>query len=150
MKISVIIPTFKSPQSLDLCLQSIVEGQTNENQIIVVVDGFYKINEEVLSKWGKYIDVLNLEENVGTPRATNLGVYNACHDLILIANDDNVFSSFWDLSLLKNLPDNSIISPNQIEPFPSMFNQFVIWDAGRDPKTFNLKSFQEAELATHT
>ena len=75
--ISVIIPTYKSPQMLDLCLQSAIEGQVNKNQIIVVVDGFYDLNKEVLVKWAEYIDVLNLEENVGLCRGTNLGVYNS-------------------------------------------------------------------------
>ena len=36
--ISVIIPTYKEPEALDLCLTSAIEGQTQENQIIVVVD----------------------------------------------------------------------------------------------------------------
>jgi glycosyltransferase involved in cell wall biosynthesis len=49
--ISVIIPTYKSPDALDLCLRSAIEGQQNQNQIIVVVDGFYDINKEVLEKW---------------------------------------------------------------------------------------------------
>ena len=41
--ISVIIPTHKSPEALDLCLRSAIQGQVEENQIIVVVDGFYDI-----------------------------------------------------------------------------------------------------------
>ena len=72
--ISVIIPTYKSPNALDLCLRSAIEGQQNKNQIIVVIDGFYDINKEVLEKWYEYIDVLNMEENVGLCRGTNLGV----------------------------------------------------------------------------
>jgi glycosyltransferase involved in cell wall biosynthesis len=36
--ISVIIPTYKSPDALDLCLESAIKGQNKENQIIVVVD----------------------------------------------------------------------------------------------------------------
>ena len=48
--ISTIIPTYKSPSVLDLCLQSAIEGQQNKNQIIVVVDGFYNLNKEVLDK----------------------------------------------------------------------------------------------------
>jgi glycosyltransferase involved in cell wall biosynthesis len=55
--ISVIIPTYKSPDSLDLCLRSAIEGQQNNNQIIVVVDGLYDVNKQVLEKWGKYIDI---------------------------------------------------------------------------------------------
>ena len=50
MKISVIIPTYKSPKLLDLCLQSAIEGQILNNQIIVVVDGFYDLNKDVLEK----------------------------------------------------------------------------------------------------
>jgi GT2 family glycosyltransferase len=139
--ISVIIPTYKSPDALDLCLRSCIEGQTEENQIIVVVDGFYDINKEVLEKYAKSIEILNLDDNVGTPRATNLGVYNAKYERILIANDDNVFPQFWDEKLNYDFQPNSVISPNQIEPYPSMFPQFIIEDLGRDAKTFDLEKF---------
>jgi glycosyltransferase involved in cell wall biosynthesis len=143
--ISVIIPTYKSPDMLDLCLRSAIEGQQNKNQIIVVVDGFYDINKEVLEKWSKHIDILNLEQNVGLCRGTNLGVYNAVHDKILIVNDDNIFPFEWDTQLEKSYTPNSVISPNQIEPTPSMFRQFHIRDCGRDPKTFSLENYWKYE-----
>ena len=139
--ISVIIPTYKSPEMLDLCLRSCIEGQVNENQIIVVVDGFYDVNKEVLEKYSKSIEILTLEENVGLCRGTNLGVYNAKYERILIINDDNVFPQFWDKTLNYDFQTNSVISPNQIEPTPSMFSQFTIEDLGRDAKTFDLDKF---------
>ncbi len=139
--ISVIIPTYKSPDALDLCLRSAIEGQKEKNQIIVVVDGFFDLNKEVLEKWAEHIDVLNMEENVGLCRGTNLGVYNAQHDKILIVNDDNVFPRFWDTTLEEEWEDGAVISPNQIEPYPSIFKQFHIEDLGRDPKTFDLEKF---------
>ena len=141
--ISVIIPTYKSPEMLDLCLRSAIEGQQNKNQIIVVVDGFYDLNKEVLEKYSKHIDVLNLEENVGLTKATNLGVYNAQYDKILIVNDDNIFPHLWDNKLLNAYQSNSVISPNQVEPYPSMFSQFIIKDFGTTPETFNLDKFWE-------
>lgn len=143
--ISVIIPTYKSPEVLDLCLRSAIEGQVNKNQIIVVVDGFYDLNKEVLEKWKDSIEVLNLQQNIGLCRGTNLGVYNATSDKVLIVNDDNVFPSEWDTALLKDYEPNSVMSPNQIEPTPSMFKQFNIKDCGRDPKSFNLESFWKYE-----
>ena len=139
--ISVIIPTYKSPQALDLCLRSAIEGQMNKNQIIVVVDGFYEINKEVLEKWKDSIEVLNLEENVGLCRGTNLGVYNATNDKILIVNDDNVFPQHWDTVLEEEWQEGAVISPNQIEPYTSMFDQFIIEDLGRDPEVFDLEDF---------
>jgi glycosyltransferase involved in cell wall biosynthesis len=139
--ISVIIPTYKEPEVLDVCLRSAIEGQSHKNQIIVVVDGFYEVNKEVLSKYKDHIQVLDLEENMGLCRATNLGVYNAEFDKILIVNDDNVFPKYWDKLLLNNYEPNSVIAPNQIEPIPSMFKQFNICNLGRDPKTFDLEEF---------
>jgi glycosyltransferase involved in cell wall biosynthesis len=143
MAISVIIPTYQSPDSLNLCLESAIKGQNNKNEIIIVIDGFYNLNQEVLKKWKDDILILNLEQNVGLCRGTNLGVYNASNDAILIVNDDNVFPQDWDVTLENAYHPDKIISPNQIEPYPSMFNQFVIEDLGRDPLTFDLKRFWE-------
>jgi glycosyltransferase involved in cell wall biosynthesis len=143
--ISVIIPTYKEPEVLDLCIRSAIEGQANKNQIIVVVDGYYDLNKEVLEKYKDSIDILDLEENQGLCRATNLGVYNAQYDKILIVNDDNVFPYRWDTLLEEIYTPNSCIAPNQIEPIPSMFRQFHIKDLGRDPKIFNLELFWKYE-----
>jgi len=148
--ISIIIPTYKEPEVLDLCLQSAIEGQIYNNQIIVIVDGYYDLNKEVLKKYKDKIDILDLEENQGICRATNLGVYNSQYDKILIVNDDNVFPYKWDNALESAYTPHSVLSPNQIEPFPSMFKQFHIKDLGRDPKTFDLKAFWEYEQSLST
>jgi len=139
--ISVIIPTYKSPAMLDLCLRSAITGQQNKNQIIVVVDGFYDLNKDVLETWKDSIDILNLESNLGLCRATNLGVYNAKHDKILIVNDDNVFPRFWDTTLLDDWKDGTVVTPNQVEPYPSMFKQFHIEDLGTTTESFDLEKF---------
>jgi len=139
--ISVIIPTYKEPEVLDVCLNSVIAGQRLNNQIIVVVDGFYEINKEILNKYKDSIEILVLEENAGLCRATNLGVYNAKFDKILIVNDDNVFPEAWDQVLLEQYKSGSVLTPNQIEPTPSMFRQFHIKGLGRDPKTFNINDF---------
>jgi len=149
--ISVIIPTYKSPDMLDLCLRSAIKGQQHKNQIIVVVDGFYDLNKEVLEKWEEHINILNLEENVGLCRGTNLGVYNAKYNKILIVNDDNVFPKDWDAileeewELYQELNKKVVISPNQIQPYPSMFKQFVHKDLGKNVGEFDLNKFWEYE-----
>jgi glycosyltransferase involved in cell wall biosynthesis len=144
--ISVIIPTYKEPEALDLCLKSAITGQLHKNQIIVVVDGHYDINKEVLDKYSDDIEVLNLEENVGMIRAMNFGHCNAKFDLVFHVQDDNVFPTNWDKYLIEAYQPNSVLTPNQIEPTPSMFRQFDIKDLGRDPKTFDLKAFWAYEI----
>ena len=143
--ISVIIPTYKEPEALNICLYSAIHGQRRNNQIIVVVDGFYEVNKEVLEKYKDSIEILVLEENAGLCRATNLGVYNAKFDKILIVNDDNVFPEVWDQILLEAYTPGSVLTPNQIEPTPSMFRQFYIKDLGRDTKAFDLQTYWDYE-----
>ena len=67
--ISTIIPTYKEPDALDLCLKSAIEGQYNKNQIIVVVDGFYDLNKEVLEKYKNTQEFINNEVKFGNVRA---------------------------------------------------------------------------------
>jgi glycosyltransferase involved in cell wall biosynthesis len=143
--ISVIVPTYKCADALDVCLNSLINGQVNKNQIIVVVDGFYDINKEVLTKWKDNIDVLNLETNQGLCRGTNLGVYNAKYDIVLVINDDNVAPNKWDIKINENYSEGMVLTPNQIEPISSIFKQFVIRDLGRNPKTFDINNFWKFE-----
>jgi glycosyltransferase involved in cell wall biosynthesis len=151
--ISVIVPCYKEPEYLDLCLKSCIEGQVEKNEIIVVVDGFYDENKEVLDKWGPQILILDLYQNKGLPHATNMGVYNATGDWVLIVNDDNVFPKGWDESLNRftgSLYKNRkfIISPNQIEPNPSIFPQFKIKNLGKNINEFDLDTFWRFESDT--
>ena len=80
--ISVVIPTYKEPEVLDLCLKSAINGQVNKNQIIVVVDGFYDLNKPILDKYPE-VKIINFPENKGAVMATNWGIYNASNDFIL-------------------------------------------------------------------
>ena len=126
--ISVILPTYRNPKYLDLCLKSIIRGQTNQNEIIVVLDGYAEESEEVINKY-KGINVIAFPENKGMQHALNVGVWNATSEKILIINDDNVFPKDWDSILLENYdPETDVVTPNQIEPYDSMFRQFIKYD----------------------
>jgi len=142
--ISVIIPTYKEPEYLDICLKSCFEGQVNNNEIIVVIDGYYELNKPVLDKYPK-VNVLDLGTNRGLSVATNWGVYNASNEWVLIVNDDNVFPKNWDERLYPSLKQGRVVSLNQIEPNPSMFTQFHIQDLGKSPDEFDLNKFWKYE-----
>ena len=144
--ISVIIPTYKEPNYLDLCLQSAINNQNEKNEIIVVIDGFYDLNKHILDKYKDNINILDLGTNQGLSVATNWGVYNASSDYVLIVNDDNIFPKNWDFELKKDLKKGIVLSPNQIEPKPSIFKQFIIKNFGYTPKEFNLDFFTQEEI----
>ena len=58
--ISIIIPTYRNPEYLDICLKSAIEQQKYKNEIIVAVDGFIEESQEVLDKYKDNINVLDL------------------------------------------------------------------------------------------
>ena len=143
--LSVIIPTYREPQHLDLCLKSAIEGQTQDNEIIVIVDGFLDENKEVLNKYPK-VNIVDLGVNRGLSIATNFGVYQSTNDYILVVNDDNVFPKNWDSIIESDLKPKSVLTPNQIEAQPSaVFHQFSVHDFGRSPESFSLENFQIKE-----
>lgn len=142
--ISLIIPTYRNPKYLDICLYSAIEGQTTKNEIIVIVDGFVDESEEILSKYKNEIQVLRLPENQGMQTALNLGVFNASNEKILIINDDNVLCPEWD-TIASEVKERSVLTINQIEPTgPGIFN-FPVKDFGKTPSEFNYKDFVKYE-----
>lgn len=142
--LSVIIPTYRNPKYLDLCLKSLVDGQVNENQIIVIVDGYAEESFPVLDKYPG-VEVLDLEENRGMQTAINVGVWNARSEKILVINDDNVFPPQWDTRIEEQYHPNTIVTINQIEPTgPGMFN-FPVVDCGQTVETFDMQKFIDAE-----
>jgi len=145
-KTSIIIPTYKEPEVLDLCLKSIISNQSIDNEIIVVVDGFFDLNKSVLQKWKNKIKPIVFNENKGIISATNIGVLNATNEKILIINDDNVLPKNWDIRLNElKYWDSNIYSINQIEPYNSIFEQTHIKDLGRNPSNFDLEYFYQYE-----
>ena len=141
--ISVIIPSYRNSICLDICLESVLKNQTQQNEIICVLDGYAEESEAVQAKYGERVNFIALPENRGMPYALNIGVWHASSDKILIVNDDNVFPKNWDIILEKDSEEMTILTPNQIEKAPSIFN-FVIKDFGT-PETFNLDEFIKEE-----
>lgn len=142
--ISVILPTYKNPQYLDMCLKSITEGQDSTNEIIVVVDGFIDKSKDVLKKY-KNVYVMEFEENRGIQTAMNLGVWNASNEKVFIVNDDNVLPKGWDTRLEEVYEPNTIFTVNQIEPKgPSMY-RFPIVDCGADIESFDFEKYLSVE-----
>ena len=146
--ISAIIPTYRNPKYLDLCLKSAMENKVlDETEIIVVVDGFPEESADVISKY-KGIQVLNLPENKGMQYALNVGVMNAKNKWVFIENDDNVFGPEWDKKFVEAIKafnnPNYCIQINQVEPHLSIFD-FVIKDFGTDVETFPYERWLEYE-----
>lgn len=116
--ISAIIPTYRNPDYLDLCLKSAMENKNeDDSEVIVVIDGYPEESQEVVEKY-EGVHVLPLPQNMGMQYALNIGVMNASNKYVAILNDDNVFCSEWDSRLIPELREDTVLTVNQYEPHP--------------------------------
>ena len=152
--ISAIIPTYRNPSYLDLCLKSAVENKVlPETQIIVIVDGFLEESREVIKKYQSQIGLLELPQNRGMSNALNMGVWQTENPIVFILNDDNVFCKEWDKRLMPftdEIMDKTVVTVNQVEPDPSIFG-FPVNNLGRNADEFQYDQFIEFEptIAQH-
>lgn len=148
--VSIILPTYRNPEYLDICLRSLTENQKNE--IIVVVDGFLELSESVLTKYPG-INVITLQNNMGMQHAINIGVMQATSKYVCVANDDNVFPENFDARLKQEIVkcesqygDKFVLTINQVEPTgPGMFNH-AVEDFGRTASSFRYDDWMKDEL----
>lgn len=148
--ITVIVPTYRNPKYLDLCLRSIVENKVlDSTQVIAVIDGFVEENQWVMDKYPQ-VGFLPFEQNMGMQYAINAGVMQAETEYVFIINDDNVFPTKWDQRLQHMVTAmngaNTVMTVNQIEPTgPGMF-MFPVLDLGQNVESFDYEQFLTKEL----
>ena len=157
MNITLVIPTYRNPKYLDLCLKSAVENRVSEdNHILVIVDGFIEESQAVLDKYAD-IRYLDLGTNKGMQHALNVGVMQAETELVYIINDDNVMGRCWDTRTIRAYDDalvpqsiGHVMTVNQVEPTgPGMFNHTVM-DLGQDVDSFKYDTWLDYEDAIAT
>lgn len=146
--ISAIIPTYRNPKYLDICLKSAVENrQIDLTQIIVVLDGFIDESREVVEKYQDHIGLISLERNSGMANAINMAVWQSTNPTAFIVNDDNIFPKDWDARLAAFVEETlhgTIFTVNQVEPEPSIFN-FPAIDCGKTAEDFNFEKYYATE-----
>lgn len=96
MKLSIIIPYFKTYELTCLLLNKIIPQMTKEVEIFLIDDG---CNENRLDKY-QNIDIIHLKENVGAGMARNVGIRRAKGDYIaFIDSDDLITDDYIDILL---------------------------------------------------
>lgn len=159
--VTLIIPTYRNPKYLDLCLKSATENRDDpNNHILVIVDGYFEESRAVLEKYDEVL-YLDLGDNRGMQFALNAGVMQAQTKYVFVINDDNVMPTHWDRRLMSILEEfeeyakteegknnKVVLTVDQIEPTgPGMFN-FPVRDFGQTVETFNYEEYLKYEQET--
>lgn len=127
MKCSILSSVYhkENPQHFDTCLHSLWTQQTRQaDEMILVEDGPLtpELNA-VIDQWqqrlGERLRVIKLPQNVGTGRAKNIGLEHCTHEIVCIADTDDIYVPdrlAKQLDFLQNHPDIDIVG-GQIAEF---------------------------------
>ena len=99
-KISVIIPVYNTAKYLKKCLESIVNQEFKDLEIIIVNDGSTDNSEEIIKEFQKKYEVkYYIKENTGVAETRNVGVKLAKGKYICFVDSDD----YLELELFSNL-----------------------------------------------
>ncbi len=115
MKLSIIIPAYKSEKSIIRCLESIIKGAGQINyEVIVISDDVETKDKEALRKsindielsYGKKIELINNNSTKGVGGARNTGLELATGEYVwFVDSDDNVADS-WGKQIEEYIQDS--------------------------------------------
>jgi len=103
-KVSIVIPTSNSAQTLEKCLRS-VKNQTYNNSEIIVIDDFS--NDETVTI-AESFEAKIIRQKCNPAQARNLGVECSSGEYVLFLDSDQILSpSVVEESLVKRIKENA-------------------------------------------
>ncbi len=148
---SIIITNSNNGPYLNLCIKSLVDNTDLTNkEIIVVNNGCTDDSEKICNRWmkkSKSVITLNSKQPLGLSIASNVGVSYSRGKWIVMTNEDVVFPSDWEDTLLKHRKEKQMICSNVIEPGVDIpvSEGFTKKNFGTTHKKFNYNGFLKFE-----
>ncbi|MBR3280624.1 MAG: glycosyltransferase family 2 protein [Clostridia bacterium] len=109
--VSIIVPAFNSQNTIKKCIESIINQNYKNIEIIIVNDGSKdntKIICEKIVKNKDNVKLINID-NKGVANARNIGIANSSGEYIMfVDSDDHILPNYIEI-MVNNLKDNSIV-----------------------------------------
>ena len=103
-KVSIVIPTRNEEKHIEKCINSILENDYPEKEIIVV-DGMSNDKTRKILKKYKEIKLIDNPDKI-TPIALNIGIKNSSGDYVMIAGAHSTYSKNYISECVKKLDEN--------------------------------------------
>ena len=108
-KCSIVVCTFNRLNYLKKCLNSLLEIDFPEYEIIIVNDGSKDGTKKFLNSLNnKKIKILHHKYNQGLSAARNTGIKNSQYEIISFTDDDCLVDKNWLKELIKGFRDKKI------------------------------------------
>lgn len=108
-KVSVIIPCYNEKKHIEKCINSILQQDYQNIEIILCDGGSDDGTLEILKKYADKITLLNNQKKT-TPYALNMGIKNSSGDIIIIFGAHAVMHKNYVTECLKTLTINNAIA----------------------------------------
>lgn len=108
-EVSIIVPVYNVESYLAKCLDSCINQNFTDMEIVCVNDGSNDSSVEILQAYSKFdsrIKIIN-KKNGGLSSARNAGIAEACGKYIMFVDSDDWISSDAVGKLYKNAEDNN-------------------------------------------
>ena len=109
-KISIIVPTYNNGDKISKCLDSLINQEYKDLEIIVVNDGSTDDTEKVLEEYSKNDSRIKIftQENKGVSNARNNGIRVATGDYISFVDSDDWVEKNYISLMLSKLKENNV------------------------------------------
>ena len=129
-KVSVIIPVYNAEKHLKQCLDSIINQSLKEIEILCVNDGSTDNSQQILEKYAKKDDRIELinKKNTGSGAARKTGLHNAKGEFIAFVDSDDWVKLDTFEKLYKNaISNNSDVVLHNIMLYDESSLEYTVW-----------------------
>ena len=154
--VSIVIPVFGKVRYTQLCLQSIVDAESEQPYEVIVVDDASPDDTAEFLQQSEGIRVVELSENRGFIAACNAGAETARGEYLVFLNNDTIVPDYWLDQLvesIENLPDAGAVGPRLLFPDGSLqeagglvFADGSAWNVGRNRSADNPRYLYAREV----
>lgn len=95
MKISVIIPNYNGEKIIDGCIQSLLQQEYKDFNIIVVDNNSTDESVKIIEEKYPSITLIKNNENLGFAAAVNIGIKVSKSDFVALLNNDTEVDTKW-------------------------------------------------------
>lgn len=95
MKISVIIPNYNGEKIIDGCIQSLLQQEYKDFNIIVVDNNSTDESVKIIEEKYPSITLIKNNENLGFAAAVNIGIKASKSDFVALLNNDTEVDTKW-------------------------------------------------------